>query len=125
VEGHGGRRTLGGALRQKAAVASKAAHNASRAAHSRKPRHAGAECSIEGVGTKGGANKDTSLRRRAEHVAGEQALDFWRAFLPLLGGHVSKEHLQSVKPMPAASSCERGSSSGLSTSAALAPRGLD
>jgi hypothetical protein len=32
-----------------------------------------------------------SLRRRAEHVAGEQALDFWRAFLPLLGGHVSKD----------------------------------
>ena len=31
VEGHGGRRMLGGALRQKAAVASKAAHYASHA----------------------------------------------------------------------------------------------
>ena len=31
VEAHGGRRTLGGALRQKGAVASKAAHYASRA----------------------------------------------------------------------------------------------
>jgi hypothetical protein len=35
------------------------------------------------------------------------------------------QKMQSVKPMPAASSCERGSSSGLSTGAALAPRGLD
>ena len=54
VEGHGGRRALGGALRQKGAVASKAAHCASRARAFRGSRGTPARNDrLRGVGTKG------------------------------------------------------------------------